>query len=290
MTDSLLMPVTARRGAAVVAVLTLGACLTVSSPAAMAQAADQAKPATPATAMTLPFPTDPGGFFSLSLKTIFGLAQAIKLTGEADVREAGGAKVTVPVSGGITVSVGEGRSKQGKNVLQQEVGVYLNPTDFKLGSTGSDSARLNLSYDGSRPAPAGGMSVLDPGRCIARFAELFLNPLKWPSLIANFLRDPIGFFKSFIGIFFPAQVDLNFNVKATSSAKPGATLINRNPISLQSPNVKEFPPRNSDYATVGPIELVDATDPTGPAVVVIDALRVKADHAPGPKGKPPLPW
>ncbi|TKK88110.1 hypothetical protein FDA94_14385 [Herbidospora galbida] len=231
--------------------------------------------AAPVVHRTLPFPTDPGGFLALALKIVFGPKIQLDLTTPGAVVQLEGQDGTVTAAGKgtLTVELLEGRTKQGKNVVQPVVGMLMAVKAFSLDFPGAATGDLSIRLDPTRSGPPSGMSVLDPGRSIVRFAELFFNPLKWPGLTAAFLRDPKAFFKSYLGIFFPAQHDLNVNVKATSSKFPGVTLVNKDTISLQNATTREFPPRNGTYAPLKPIELVDIAKPNGPVLVRVDELH-----------------
>ncbi|WP_283134065.1 hypothetical protein [Rhizohabitans arisaemae] len=231
---------------------------------------------------TLPFPTDPGAFFAQALKTVFGALQVcLCVTPQGVLRLVGGETATANLAGGLGVAIGEGRSKQGKNVIQQAINVLLNPTDHISDGVSDALGVIGIRHDGARPTPSSNISPLDPARVFARFAELFLNPLRWPSLIAAFLRDPVGFFSSFLGLFFPAQQNMNFNVKVTSSKFPDVVLVNRSIITMQNGNAKEFPPRNAGYAPQGAVELVDVRNPTGPTLVTIEQFNSVVSHRKG---------
>ncbi|SDH76301.1 hypothetical protein SAMN05421505_12222 [Sinosporangium album] len=231
---------------------------------------------------SLPFPTDPGQFLSMALKTVFGALQVcLCITPQGVMRLVTGDKVTANLNGGLGVSIGEGRSKQGKNAIEQAINVLLNPTDHISDGISDALGLISFRHDGERGMPQSGLSPLDPVRVFKRFAELFFNPLRWPTLAANFMRDPVGFFRGFIGLFFPAQQQMNFNVKVTCEKYPDLVLVNRNTIAMENGNAKEFPPRNAGYAPAGAVELVDINNPTGPTVVTIDQFNSVVSHKEG---------
>lgn len=231
---------------------------------------------------TLPFPTDPGSFFSWALKTAFGAFQrCLCVTPQAVFALVGldGSTQRCEMSGGVGVGVGGGSS----NAIQQILSVALNPTEHISQGVNGVLGDLSITHDGGRKAPLSGILPLDPEVVFHQFLRL-ANPFNWPGLAIKFATNPMSIIEEFLRFFFPARQNMNFNINVTASRFSGVTLVNKATIAMQNPSLSTFPPVGAPYQPPGPVELVDINNPSGPVIVVINNFQATVSHR---KGLPP---
>jgi len=219
----------------------------------------------------LPFPTDPGEFWSFCLQKIYGPAHLLVGLGKSNVTYPDGSPMNVgPLLNGLIFSVGVGMSNQGGPL--PAVQVKLDLLDLKMLNW---DGGVCIEYDTTKPGSDCSLVTLDPKKVFDKFIE-FANPLNWPRLAHEFISNPVSFCEREVAIFYPAGINLSFNVKGTIGKMGqgivgivgGHDLVNRDPIWICCANTPTFPPRNFGLSPRDPIYLVKEDNPKEVVAIV----------------------
>ncbi|MGW7415047.1 hypothetical protein [Streptomyces sp. NPDC054863] len=219
--------------------------------------------------------TDPGQFFALALKTVYGAAGQADWAAPQAALLRGTARTTSAARGELAWTISEGPSPSRKNGAKPEIRVHLRTTAF-TGTFADPAAPLrSLALAPAAPPALGSIVPSDPDRLVRRFGELFFNPLKWPQLSVEFQRDPVTFFRSYLGLFFPAQVTFAVPLTATTANGSPLNLTGKGAphMLLRDPAAKEFPPRGAHFTLVEPL-----TGTAGGDTLTLDAMNCTITH------------
>lgn len=132
-----------------------------------------------------------------------------------------------------------------------------------------------MEYDTLKPGDDCALVTLDPKRIFDKFVE-FANPLNWPKLAEQFASNPIAFCEREIEIFYPAGVNISFNLKGTigkagqgiAGIVGGHDLVNRDLVWVGCANVPKFPPKNFGLCPNDPVYLVKKDNPDEVVAIV----------------------
>lgn len=224
----------------------------------------------------LPFPSEPGAFLAHAIKTMYGVFQrCLCITPQAILNfiGLGGGTSNVSMSGGVGVGVGGGQD----NLIQQISNVLLHPGEHISKGVDALLGGLFIDHDGDRDTPPSFILPINLETIFEQFIRL-INPLNWPQIIVNTLKNPFSIFDELMRFFFPVKQDMKFNINVTVESFPGITLINKEIIPVQSGNQPSFPPKAAPYSTPGPVELVDRDNPGKGTLVVIEQWQPTIDH------------
>jgi len=231
----------------------------------------------------LPMPTEPGAFLSEALKRIFGVFQrCLCITPEAVINFAtlGAANLqsdkqreTIRMEGGVGVGIGGGQD----NLIQQVFNVILHPGEHISMGIAELVGKITVDHDGNRKVEPSFILPIDTEQIIGQFIRI-VNPLNWPTIIGNFVKNPLSIFEELLAFFFPVRQRMNFNVKVKCEKFPDVELVNKATIQVDSGHLSSFPPKNAPYRTPGPVEFVDAKYPNSQPLVVIEKWQPTVDH------------
>jgi len=214
----------------------------------------------------LPFPTNPGEFWAAALKAaygpghvMFGFSAAPKFTNATNKKQIN----TGPLIGGFIFKIGTGFTKKGDTPV---IAVKLKITSVKLFNL---DGSIYMEYDPSREAKESTLLSLNPTLIFAKFAY-FLKPANWLTLLSDFAVNPAKFFKTHSEIFYPAGLDLVFNVRGVIGKTLDAiteggiaglgSLVNQHAIRLTTGEISQFPPKQVGWELNSTVELVDKND------------------------------
>jgi hypothetical protein len=224
----------------------------------------------------LPVPTEPGAFFADGLKRLFGVFQrCLCITPQAVLNFVGlgGHSETTHMQGGVGVGVGGGQD----NLVQQVMNVILHPGEHISKGISALVGPINVEHDDGREVKPSFILPLDTETILHQFIRL-VNPLNWPEIIINFIKNPLSIFDEMLKFFFPVHQQMNFNVNVSVDKFPDLKLINKKAIQVESKGLDSFPPKSAPYNSDGPVELVDAKNPNGRPLVVIEKWQPTVDH------------
>jgi len=227
----------------------------------------------------LPFPTDPGEFWSFCLKTIYGPAHLLVGLGMSNITYPDGTPMNIgPMLNGLIFSVGVGLSNQGGPFPAVQVKLDLLDLKFLNWDGG-----LCVEYDTTKPGSDCSLVTLDPKKIFDKFVE-FANPLNWPRLAQEFLSNPIAFCEKEVAIFYPAGINISFNVRGTigkmgagiAGIVGGHDLVNKDLIWVCCANVPTFPPKNFGLCPRDPVVLV--SEKTGEVMAIVKSVETAWIH------------
>jgi len=219
----------------------------------------------------LPFPINPGEFWAEALKTIYGPGHVLLGLGQSNITHPDGSPMNVgPLMCGLIFTVGGGVSNQGGSLPSVQVKLAL--LDLKMLNW---DGGICMELDQSRPGEDCALVTLNPQKIFDKFVE-FANPLNWPKLAQEFASNPVKFFEKNIEVFYPAGININFNVKGTigtmgqgiAGIVGGHRLINRDPIWVCCANTPSFPPKNFGLTPRDPIVLFNKENPEEAVAIV----------------------
>ena len=235
----------------------------------------------------LPFPTDPEEFWLFALNQQFYGNNHLLLgvTLQPEFKWPNGTTIlTGSFFGALIAAPGAGKTKK-----KLAIEILLKVSDYTF--VNLDGSIL-MEYDNEvPPAPPAVMTTIYPKRVFDKFREDFGNPRDWPKLTAKYNRNPTRFVRSYLRLFYPVSVHLNFNIKIypglhinrlSENRLRNKEYISLNGFYLDDGNngtrrnrMETFLPMDTGFATENTIELVDYTNNT---IVEIHELTTMVSH------------
>jgi hypothetical protein len=228
----------------------------------------------------LPCPTEPGAFLSDGLKKLFGVIQRCLCSVPGALLNLVGLGVQEPqrveMHGGVAVVVGGGQD----NLLTGLMNVILHPGEHISRGIHEVLGVFTIGHP-DQPTPDPSFIIpIDTEQILNQFIRI-VNPLNWPEIIINFVKNPLSVFDELLHFFFPVKQHMRFHIECKAENMPGVTLVNRNQIEVINPRLEEFPPRGASYHTPKPVELVDKKNPNGRALAIIEDWSPTVTHRKG---------